>query len=201
MGNAAPVYELCLRVRAWPTGMHKIVVSQAGLFNFRADVLYDDFIFCGVAVLPLHVRFREPATSRRWEVAMKRNWTIALSLLCGAALGGVTVQTIHAQAKAPAYTVAEIDVKNPEGYKEYSAKVQPIIKAGGGRYMALAGAAAGGPKIVAIDGAPPKRVAIHRWDSMDKAMATFKSAEYREARKIGEKYATFRLFVVDGLPE
>src|SRR4051794_18551314 len=112
---------------------------------------------------------------------MQRNWTVALSLLCGAALGGVAVQSIHAQGRAPAYTVAEIDVKGPEGYKQYSAKVQPVLKAGGAHYLALAGAASNGAKIVGIDGTPPKRVAIHRWESMDKAMAAFKSPEYREA--------------------
>ena len=105
---------------------------------------------------------------------MQRNLTIALSVFCGAALGGAAVQSLHAQSKGPAYTVAEIDVKDPEGYKQYSAKVQPVLKAGGARYLALAGAASNGANIVGIDGTPPKRVAIHRWDSMDKAMATFK---------------------------
>jgi len=132
---------------------------------------------------------------------MQKHLTIALSILCGAAIGGGSVQMLHAQAKGPAYTVAEIDVKDPEGYKQYSAKVQPILKSGGAHYLALAGAAANGAKIVGIDGTPPKRVAIHRWESMDKAMAAFKSPEYREARTIGEKYATFHLYVVEGLPE
>jgi len=98
--------------------------------------------------------------------------------------------------------VAEVDVSNPEAYAtEYAAKAQPILKAAGAHYLALAGAASSGAKVVAIDGEPPKRIAIHRWDSMEKLTATFNSPEYRELRKIGEKYAKFRIFAVDALPE
>jgi len=133
---------------------------------------------------------------------MKTRYAVALSLVAGAALGAGVVQGLHAQAKPPAYLVAEVDVSDPEAYaKEYAAKVQPILKAAGARYLALAGAAASGAKVVAIDGEPPKRIAIHRWESMEKLTAAFNSPEYRELRKIGEKYAKFRIFAVDALPE
>jgi uncharacterized protein (DUF1330 family) len=53
---------------------------------------------------------------------------------------------------------------------------------------------------VAIEGEPPKsRVAVHVWESIDKAQAGFTSDAYKEARKIGDKYAKFRIIAVEGV--
>jgi uncharacterized protein (DUF1330 family) len=60
---------------------------------------------------------------------------------------------------------------------------------------------AAGMKIEGFEGQPPKRVAIQQWASMEQAKAWYNSAEYKEARKIGEKYAKFRVFSVEGLPQ
>ena len=58
------------------------------------------------------------------------------------------------------------------------------------------------PKVTALEGDPPKmRVTIQVWDSMEKMKAAYESAEYKEARKIGDKYAKFRAFAVEGLPQ
>jgi len=43
---------------------------------------------------------------------MKTRYTVALSILAGVAVGAAAVQALHAQAKPPAYVVAEIDVTN-----------------------------------------------------------------------------------------
>jgi uncharacterized protein (DUF1330 family) len=134
---------------------------------------------------------------------MKSSYKIALALLAGVALGGLAVEGLHAQAKAPVYFVAEIEVTNPDAYaKEYAAKAQAIIKAAGGRFLAIGGAAAtSGGKVTAFDGDPPKRVVVQVWDSMDKIKAWRANPEYVELRKVGEKYAKFRSFAVDGVPE
>ena len=134
---------------------------------------------------------------------MKSNFKIALGLLAGFALGGLAIEGLHAQAKAPVYFVAEIEVTNPDGYaKEYAPKAQALIKGAGGRFLAVGGAAAtSGGKVTAFDGDPPKRVVIQVWDSMDKIKAWRANPEYVELRKVGEKYAKFRSFAVDGVPE
>ena len=63
--------------------------------------------------------------------------------------------------QAPVYCVAEIDVTNPEAYaKEFAPKAQAIIKAAGGRFLAIGGTAASGPKVTALDGEAPKRVVV-----------------------------------------
>ena len=97
------------------------------------------------------------------------------------------------------YRIAEIDVTNPEAYaKEFAPLAQASIKAAGGRMLAIGGAA-GGAKVIAIEGEPPKRVAVNVWDSVEKMQALHSSAAYQEARKIGDKYAKFRSFAVEGM--
>jgi uncharacterized protein (DUF1330 family) len=134
---------------------------------------------------------------------MKAQYTVALAMSAGAALGAAAVQGLHAQAKPPVYYVAEITVTDPDGYaREYAPKAQASIKAHGGRLIALGGVGGGGAQTLkGFDGDPPKRAAIQVWDSMEKLQAWHGSADYQEARKVGTKYATFRSFAVDGRPE
>ena len=80
--------------------------------------------------------------------------------------------------------------------KEYAPKAQALIKKSGGRLLAA------GQKVTAIEGQPPKaRVAVQVWDSLEKIQAWRNSAEFKENRKIGDKYAKFRSFTVEGLPQ
>jgi uncharacterized protein (DUF1330 family) len=86
--------------------------------------------------------------------------------------------------------------KNVDAYmKEYVPVVQPLIKKGGGTLLAAS------LKVTALEGTPPKRVAINRWDSLEAAQALYNSAEYKAAQKIGDKYATFRRYAVEGMPQ
>jgi len=127
---------------------------------------------------------------------MKTRYTVALSMLAGVAIGAIAIQSLYAQAKPPVYFVAENDVTDPDGYKtQYLPPAQASIKAHGGRYLA-AGTA------TAFAGEPPKsRVVIHVWDSMEQLQGWFNSPEYREARKIGEKYAKFRNYAIPGISQ
>ena len=125
---------------------------------------------------------------------MKTHYTVALAMLTGIAIGAVAMQGLHAQAKPPAFVVAEVDVTNPDGFtKEYVPLAVKALGAAGSNPLARGG------KVVAISGAPPKRIVINRFDSLDQAVAAYNSPAYKEARAIGEKYATFRAFAVEGL--
>jgi len=117
-------------------------------------------------------------------------------MLAGVAIGAIAIQSLYAQAKPPVYFVAENDVTDPDGYKtQYLPPAQASIKAHGVRYLA-AGTA------TAFAGEPPKsRVVIHVWDSMEQLQGWFNSPEYREARKIGEKYAKFRNYAIPGISQ
>ena len=126
---------------------------------------------------------------------MKTNYKVAIALVAGAAIGGAAIQGLHAQAKPPVYTVTEIDVTNIEAYtKEYAPLAQASIKKSGGKLLAA------GQKVTSLEGTPPKpRVAIQVWDSLEQVQAWRNSAEYKDARKIGDKYAKFRAFTVEGV--
>jgi uncharacterized protein (DUF1330 family) len=91
-------------------------------------------------------------------------------------------------------------VTNPAAYgAEFAPQAQAAIKAAGGRLIAIGGVGGAGAKpLTAITGTPPKRVAIQQWDSLERLNAWYNSADYQAALKIGEKYATFRRYVVEG---
>ena len=127
---------------------------------------------------------------------------IALGMLASAALGGFTVDRLHAQAQPAVYFVGEIDVTDPEGYaSDYLPKAREIIKAHGGRLIAAAGAAGSGSQVIAVDGEAPRRVVIYLYPSVDAVRAWRNDPAYEQVRKIGERYATYRTFAVEGLPQ
>ena len=71
---------------------------------------------------------------------MKPRYTVALSICAGLAIGAAAVQALHAQAKPPAYVIAEIDVMDPGPYdKEYVPPAAKAIADGGGKYVVRGG--------------------------------------------------------------
>ena len=128
---------------------------------------------------------------------MNARYTVLAAAVAGFAAGAVTIEQLHAQAKPPVFYVAEIDMKNADAYqKEYAPKAQALIKKMGGKVLAA------GSNITAIEGAPPKsRVAVQQWESIEQIKKWRSSAEYKEIRKVGDKYATFRSFAVVGVPQ
>ena len=93
--------------------------------------------------------------------------------------------------------VAEIDVINAAPYdKEY---VPPGAKAitDGAANISFAAAR---PRRFTVT--PPKsRIAIMLFESMDNAKAAFDSPAFKAAKAIGDKYAKFRVYAVEGLPQ
>jgi uncharacterized protein (DUF1330 family) len=128
---------------------------------------------------------------------MKAQYSVPLAMLAGIGVGAVAVQTLHAQATPPIYRISEIQITDVDAYtKEFAPKAQAALKAAGGRFLAA------GQKVTALEGEPPKsRVTVQVWESVEKMKAAYDSAEYKEARKIGDKYAKFRAFTVEGLPQ
>lgn len=127
---------------------------------------------------------------------MQSKSKLALALVAAFALGGAMVEGMNAQAQAKAiYVVAEIDVTNLDAYqKEFAPKAQALIKGSGAQLLAA------GQNVKSYEGAPPaKRVAIQRWNSVEHYMKYRNSAEFKENRKIGDKYAKFRAYSVEAL--
>jgi uncharacterized protein (DUF1330 family) len=128
---------------------------------------------------------------------MKRHLTLALTLFAGIAIGGVAVHSPHAQAKPPGYYVAEIAVKDQDAYaKEFIPVATKSLQEQGGKFVIRGG------KTVATQGAPPApRVVVLQFESLDKAEAWWNSPAQKAAQAIGDKYATFRSFLVEGLAQ
>ena len=115
-------------------------------------------------------------------------------MLASFALGAFAFQRVDAQAKPPVYFVAENEVSDTQGYlKEYAVHAREMIKANGGRYLAAGDA-------TTFVGEPPKsRVAIFVFDDLQQIQTWLNSPEYKELRKVGEKYAKFRNYAVPGV--
>ena len=126
---------------------------------------------------------------------MKNRTTLALTIIVGFGLGAATVGVIHGQAKPPVYVVAEIDISNMDAFmKEFQPQAAKLVQKYGARLLAASA------NVTALDGQRPSRVAVQQWESMEKVKAWHRSAEYKEIRKIGDKYAKFRLYAVEGRP-
>jgi uncharacterized protein (DUF1330 family) len=120
---------------------------------------------------------------------------MALSLVAGTVLGAAAAHTLHAQARPLGYVVGEINVTDPQNFaKEFSPLARKALaEAPGYRALVLGG------KVVPIEGtAPTGRVIINVFDNLDAAVQAYNSPDFKAAKKIGDKYATFRTYAVEG---
>jgi uncharacterized protein (DUF1330 family) len=126
---------------------------------------------------------------------VRRKITFALAMVVSAAIGAATNETIHAQAKPPAYNIAEITIKDQDGYnKEYLPLVTKSISEGGGKFIVRGG------KTLTYEGtAPAPRVVVIQFESLDKLQAMYNSSAYKDAIAVGDKYASQRIFAVEGV--
>ena len=130
---------------------------------------------------------------------MTPRYKIGFVMLASVGLGALGSEALHSEARPPAYLIGQIDVGDSAGYaKEYLPRAREIIKAHGGRLVAAAGAAATGSQVVAIDGEAPKRVVIYTYPSMEALQAWRNDPAYVQVRAIGERYAKYHTFAVEG---
>ena len=124
---------------------------------------------------------------------MKTRYAVTVGLVAGIGIGAVAVQGLHAQSNPPIYYIGEIEITNADGYaKEYLPTAQGLIESMGGRYLASG-------KATPVEGAPPaSRVILVAWDSMEALQAWRNSDKFKKGREIGNKYATFRAFAIQG---
>lgn len=128
---------------------------------------------------------------------MKSNYKIAAAVIGSFFLGVGAAGVLYAQAKPPAYVVAEIDVKDQDGYaKDFLPKAQANIKEMGGKYLG-----GGFNKAIALTGAkPPNRVVLLQFPDMD-AVKAFYDKEGRLETDVGNKYASFRAVGIEGIEQ
>lgn len=92
-----------------------------------------------------------------------------------------------------AYVIVEIDVTDPAAYEPYKKAASESIARHGGKYIVRGG------KTVSLEGAPPKRVVILEFPSLDAAKRFYDSADYQAAIQLRKKAtASSRFFIVEG---
>ena len=125
---------------------------------------------------------------------MKSRYKIAMAVIGSFVLGIGAAGILHAQTKAPAYVVAEIDVKDQDGYtKDFLPKAQANIRESGGKYLG-----GGFNKAISLSGSPPpNRVVLLQFPDMD-AVKAFNAKEQQLEADVGHKYASFRAIGIEG---
>lgn len=131
---------------------------------------------------------------------MKIQYSVPLAMVAGIGIGAVAVQTLHAQAKPPAYAVVDIsEITDPEAFKALSqrpdAAATAVFKELGGRFIVRT------DKITALDGTAPKRLIVIAFDSAEKAQAWTNLPAQKEVTGIRLKTTKSRSFIVEGVPQ
>lgn len=93
-----------------------------------------------------------------------------------------------------AYVLAEIEIVNPEGYKEYTTTVPATIAKFGGRFLVRGGATE------VLEGEwPQRRRVLIEFPSMDAAKRWFNSPDYEKPMAMRRANSNGRLLLLDGV--
>jgi uncharacterized protein (DUF1330 family) len=94
---------------------------------------------------------------------------------------------------AKGYWVVNLEVSDPEGYKDYQAFVRPFLAANGGRFLVRGG------RMEVVEGAMLPRVVVIEFDSFDEARRLYHSMEYQEGRTLRLGRSAGNVAIVEGL--
>ena len=126
---------------------------------------------------------------------MKTKYTMALTLLAGVAIGAIAVQGLHAQgAKLKAYAIAEEEPLDTSALNPSLPGIREAILQHHGKSLRTLGG-----RVVQIEGsASPKIVALIEWDSVDDALAFYKSDAWKASQPQRDKaFKVIRRYVVE----
>jgi uncharacterized protein (DUF1330 family) len=126
---------------------------------------------------------------------MRSSYKLAMVLLAGVAIGAIAVPGLYAQgAKLKAYSVAEIEILDASAQAVYLPAARKAIEAAHGHALRTAAG-----RVVQIEGGPaPKNVGIVEWDSLDEAVAFYKSKAWTDLAPERDKaIKSVRRYVVE----
>ena len=92
-----------------------------------------------------------------------------------------------------AYVIIDIEVTDPEGYKEYVKMAPEVVKLYGGKYIVR-----GGQNETLEGDWQAKRLVILKFPSVVQAKNWLNSPEYASARALRHRYARTNMVVVEG---
>ena len=90
------------------------------------------------------------------------------------------------------YWIARVDVRDPEGYKDYVATAKPAFERFGANFLARGGAHE------KVEGPGRARNVIIEFPSFDAARDCYNSNEYQAAKAIRQKFADGEIVLVEG---
>jgi uncharacterized protein (DUF1330 family) len=92
-----------------------------------------------------------------------------------------------------AYLLAEIEITNPEGYKEYTTSVPPTIAKYGGRFLVRGG------KVEILEGEwPQRRRVLIEFPTLEAARRWWDSPEYQKPKSLRRANSNGRLLLLEG---
>jgi uncharacterized protein (DUF1330 family) len=91
------------------------------------------------------------------------------------------------------YVIANIDVRDSEGYAEYKRLSPQVLREFGARYLVL-----GGRNRVPEGNWEPHRLVVIEFDSYEQALAWYDSPQYQPALEVRKRTATTQLILVEG---
>jgi uncharacterized protein (DUF1330 family) len=129
---------------------------------------------------------------------MNQRIALGLTLLAGIAIGATAIQGLHAQAKPPAYVIIPIlKMNDAAGFKagvvDKANATAAEMTAAGGQYVIRS------EKFISLDGTPPVRLVIFKFDSVEKAQAFEKTAAQKEINAARTKTTDSLSFIVEGV--
>ena len=126
---------------------------------------------------------------------MKTNYKVAIALVAGAAIGGAAIQGLHAQMKPPAYIVIPIlKINDAAAFKAgvVDKAMLADLKAAGGEWIIRS------QKFTSLDGNPPERLVVLKFDSVEKAQAFSNTPIQKEVNAARMKSTNSLSFIVEG---
>jgi uncharacterized protein (DUF1330 family) len=127
---------------------------------------------------------------------MNINRKLLFAALLGVVIGVAGATAIHARQMKmlPGYVVAEVDVTDPAGFKEYADKTPATLAPFNARYVIRGG------KNLSVEGDAPKRFVVIQFESFEKAKAWEDSPAYEAIKPIRHNSAKSRVFIIEGAP-
>jgi uncharacterized protein (DUF1330 family) len=93
-----------------------------------------------------------------------------------------------------AYVIVNLDVKDPEAYKEYIAKAPAFVKKHGGEYLVR-----GGRHVVEEGDWNPSRLVLLKFPSLAAAQAMFADPEYAPLKGLRQRLSKGQVVLVEGV--
>ena len=123
---------------------------------------------------------------------MKTRYTVALSMIAGAALGATAIQGLHAQAKR-VYLISESEVVDRNAVESWNKQIREVVQKSGGINPVFS------DRVVAVLGTAPQRAVVTEYPSVEKAQAFLNSAERKATVPSREKAIKLvRQYIIEG---